>query len=66
MTVIVWVADTPAASATLKVTEPLLAPIAVPLIVPVLLFKLNPAGSDPEVMLHVYALVPPVSFKVAL
>ena len=64
--VMAWVADMPAASATLKVTEPLLAPVGVPVIAPVLLFKLNPTGSVAGVTVHVYGLVPPDSLNVAL
>ena len=64
--VIAWLADMPAASAILKVTEPLLAPVGVPLIAPVLPFKLRPAGRLPEVTVHVYGLVPPDSLRVAL
>ena len=65
--VMAWVADMPAASATLKVTElPFPAPVGVPEITPVLLLRLNPAGSVPEVMLHVHGSVPPASLNVAL
>jgi hypothetical protein len=53
VSVIAWLVDMPAASATLKVTEPLLAPVAVPVIAPVLELRLNPVGNDPAVMLHV-------------
>ncbi len=66
VTVIAWLADMPVASATWKVTEPLLAPVGVPVIAPVLAFKLNPAGNDPAVTLHVEGLVPPDSLNVAL
>jgi len=37
-----------------------------PLITPVLLFKLNPAGSVAGVTDHVYGLVPPASLGAAL
>jgi hypothetical protein len=64
--VIAWLADSPAASVSSNVTELLPAgPVGVPLIVPPLL-KLSPAGSVPEVMVHLYGLVPPDSLKVAL
>ena len=61
-----WLAVIPAASATWKVTGLLLAPVGMPVIAPVLAFKLNPAGSVPEVTVQVYGLVPPDSLKVAL
>ncbi len=64
VTVIAWLADMPAASVIWKVTEPLLAPVGVPLITPELLVKLNPVGSVPEVTVHLYGLVPPDSPKV--
>jgi hypothetical protein len=61
VTVSAWLAVLPAASLTWKVTDPLLVPVGVPAIAPVLLFKLSPAGNDPEVTVHVYGLVPPDS-----
>jgi len=64
--VIAWMADMPAASAILNVTELLLVPVGVPVIAPVLLFKLKPVGSVPEVTVHMYGLVPPDSLRVAL
>jgi hypothetical protein len=64
--VIARLPETPAASLTWKVTEPLLAPVGVPLITPVLLLRVNPAGSVPAVTVQVYGPVPPDSFKVAL
>jgi hypothetical protein len=63
----VWLADTFAASVTWKVTEMLpKGPVGMPVSAPVLLFKLNPAGSVPEVMVHVYGLVPPDTLNVQL
>ena len=61
-----WVVAMLAASTTWKVTELLLAPVGVPVIAPVLAFKLNPAGSVPEVTLQVKGLVPPDTLRVAL
>ena len=51
--VTVRLADTFAASVTVKVTELLAVPVGVPVIAPVLVFRLKPAGSVPEVMAHV-------------
>jgi len=66
VTVRAVLAFTPAASATWKVTELLLVPVGVPVIAPVLLFRLNPRGRVPAVTLQVYGLVPPDSLSVAL
>lgn len=68
LTVIVtlWLADIFAASVTWKVTEPLPEPVGVPVMAPVLLFKLNPAGSVPAMIAQVYGLVPPDSVSVWL
>jgi hypothetical protein len=54
-TVIVTVrlADTFAASVTWKVIVLLAVPVGVPVIAPVLVFRLKPAGRFPEVMAHV-------------
>lgn len=65
MMVKVWLANIFAASVTLMVTV-LLPPVGVPVMTPVLVFKLKPAGSVPEVMAHVYGLVPPDSVNVWL
>ena len=65
--VTVWLAVTFVASVTWKVIELLPAgPVAMPVIAPVLVLKLNPAGMDPEVMAKVYGLVPPDSLSVPL
>ena len=61
----VWVAELPAASVTLKVNEPEPPPVGVPLIRPVLAFKVNPAGRV-GVTVHRNGPVPPVSPGVAL
>jgi len=66
VTVRVWLAVMPVASVTWKVSDPLLTPVGVPVIAPVLLFKLNPAGNVPEVMVHLYGPVPPDTLNVAL
>jgi hypothetical protein len=60
------VAESPAASVTLKANEPPPPPVGVPLITPVLLFKLNPGGSVVGLTLHVYGLVPPDAVSAAL
>ena len=70
LTVIVsaWVAETPVASTTLKVTGLLPGPVGVPEIVTefvVLDPMVIPAGSVPEEMLHVNGLVPPLALIVA-
>ena len=64
--VIARLKDKPAASVTSHVTELLLAPVGVPVIAPVLLPRLSPAGSVPEVMVHLNGLVPPFTLRVAL
>jgi hypothetical protein len=62
-----WPADIFTASVIWNVTELLPAgPVGVPVMAPVLLFRVNPAGSDPEVMENVYGLVPPDSLSVPL
>ena len=53
-------------SVTLKVKEPLPPPVGVPLTTPVLLFKLNPAGSVAGVTVHVHGSVPPDSTSVVV
>jgi hypothetical protein len=54
VTATAWLADIFAASVTWKVTELLAAgPVGMPVIAPVLLFKLNPGGNDPEVIAKV-------------
>ena len=58
-------AETAVASMTWKVTDPLLTPVGMPLITPVLLFKFNPAGNAPELMVQWRGLVPPDSPIVA-
>jgi hypothetical protein len=64
--VIVWWAVLPAPSVTWKVSDWLLAPVAVPAIKPVMLFNVNPAGNVPEVMVQVFGLVPPETVSAAL
>ena len=64
--VIARLKDKPAASVTSNVTELLLAPVGVPVIAPVLLPRLSPAGSVPEVMVHLNGVVPPDTLRVAL
>jgi len=51
--VTIWLADTFAASVTWNVMVLLAAPVGVPVMAPVLAFRLKPAGSVPEVMVHV-------------
>ena len=52
--VMLWLlTDSPAASVTLKVNWPLPPPVGMPLMTPVLLFKLNPAGSVAGVTVQV-------------
>src|SRR5579863_3335805 len=46
-------------TATVKVLAPV--PVGVPLMAPELLFKLSPAGKDPEAIDQVYGVVPPVA-----
>ena len=54
-------------SVTLKVSEALVTgAVGVPLITPVELFNVRPAGSVPLVRDHVYGDVPPVAVKVVL
>jgi hypothetical protein len=56
-----------AASVIWNVTELLPAgPVGTPVMAPVLLFRVKPAGSDPEFMVNVYGLVPPDSLSVPL
>ena len=64
--VMLWLAKSFAASVTWKVTELLPAPVGEPVMAPVLAFKLNPAGSVPAVIDHVYGLVPPDTLNVWL
>lgn len=64
--VIAWLAELPAASVTSKVTDALPAPVGVPVIAPVLLFRLKPKGSVPEVIVHRKGLVPPDTLTTAL
>ena len=47
------------ASVTLTVKSDTPEPVGVPVIAPVDEFRLSPAGSDPERMLHVYGVAPP-------
>ena len=58
--------ELPTASATLKVNDPLLAPVAVPVITPVAEINVNPVGRVPETIVHLYGAVPPDSASVAL
>ena len=54
-------------SLTVKVSEVALAlAVGVPLIMPLVLSRDRPAGSDPLVKAHVYGGVPPVAVRVAL
>jgi hypothetical protein len=67
VTATAWLADIFAASVTWKVTELLPeGPVGIPVIAPVLVFKLNPTGREPEVIAKVYGLVPPDSLRVPL
>jgi hypothetical protein len=50
-------------SVTSKVAELLPTVVGMPLMTPVALTILNPAGSAPPVMLHLYGLVPPDSLS---
>jgi hypothetical protein len=62
-----WPADIFAASVIWNVTELLPAgPVAMPVMAPVLLFRLNPTGREPEDIAKVYGLVPPDSLRVPL
>jgi len=62
-----WLADIFAASVIWNVTELLPAgPVAMPVMAPVLLVRVNPVGSVPEVTAKVYGLVPPDSLRVPL
>ena len=62
-----WLADIFAASVIWNVTELLPAgPVGMPVIAPVLMFKLNPVGSDPDVKAKVNGLVPPDSLSAPL
>ncbi len=62
-----WLADIFAASVIWNVAELLPAgPVGMPVIAPVLLFKLNPVGSDPDVKAKVNGLVPPASLSAPL
>ena len=56
----------PTASVTLKVSDPVLAPVAVPVITPVAEINVNPVGSAPETIVHLYGAVPPDSASIAL
>ena len=49
---------------TWKVTEPLPPPVGVPVMAPVLGFKVNPGGSVPAMTVHAYGLAPPDSVNV--
>ena len=64
--VIAWLEELPAVSVTLKVSDALPAPVAVPAITPLVGFKDSPAGSVPEVMVHWNGLVPPETLGAAL
>jgi hypothetical protein len=64
--VIALLAELPASSVTSKVINALPAPVGVPVIAPVLLLKLKPKGSVPEVIVHRKGLVPPDSLITAL
>jgi hypothetical protein len=55
-----------AESRACTVKEEVPAVVGVPEITPVEAFKLNPAGNEPVVMLHVYGEVPPEAANVAL
>lgn len=64
--VIAWLAELLASSVTSKVTLALPAPVGVPVIAPVVLFRLKPKGNVPEVIVHRKGLVPPDSLMTAL
>ena len=59
---VVAVACTPGVeSVTLTVKEKGPAEVGVPVIAPVVVFRVRPAGSAPEPMANVYGAVPPVT-----
>jgi hypothetical protein len=58
---VVLVATGVAESVTRKVMPKVPVTAGVPLITPVLTFKLRPAGSAPDVMDQVYGVVPPLA-----
>jgi hypothetical protein len=59
-----WLAELPSASVTWKVSDWLLALVAVPAIIPFVALRVNPAGNVPEVMVHLNGLVPPETLRV--
>ena len=59
MTVTAWLAEFPAASLTWKVTEPVPAPVGMPATTAVFPLRLNPAGKDPDRIVHLNGPVPP-------
>ena len=61
-----WVSVAELASVTLTVKFDVPVAVGVPLMTPVLLFRLRPAGSDPLSMLQVTGLIPPLSASVWL
>jgi hypothetical protein len=61
-----WLAELPSASVTWKVSNWLLALVAVPAITPFVGLRTNPAGNVPEVMVHVNGLVPPATLRMVL
>jgi len=63
--VMAWLAVTPVASATWKVTLALPAPVGIPLMAPPLL-RVRPKGRVPEVIVHLNGEVPPKTAKAAL
>jgi hypothetical protein len=61
--VVVTCGASESATCTVKFAVP--AQVGAPVIVPVLLFRLNPIGRLPTVMLQVYEVIPPVVVRVA-
>lgn len=51
----------PAASVTVTLNRLVPVAVGVPLTTPVLPFRVNPAGAAPEVIDHVYGVVPPLA-----
>ena len=60
------VATAPLLSVTCTVKLLVPAVVGVPLITPVALLRVNPAGSVPTVILHIYGVLPPLAISVAL
>src|SRR5207253_8749915 len=58
-------AELPALSVTLTVNEEVPATVGVPLITPVAAANESPSGSEPELTLQLYGVVPPMACRVA-